>query len=92
VITAYKLGDTPEEIASSRDVLCLADIDGAIAYYLRHTTEVVEYLRKRQVEAEELRRLTESRVDRQAIRDRLLARRAMLRTPDRAAPPGGRCY
>lgn len=90
VVTAYKLGETPEEIVRSYDVLCLADVYGAIAYYLRHTAEVDEYLRKRQAEAEDLRRLNEARIDRQAIRERLMARGAKLRTPDRAAPPGGR--
>jgi uncharacterized protein (DUF433 family) len=74
VITAYRLGATPEEIALSYDALCLADIYGAIAYYLRHTAEVDEYLRNRQLEAEELRRLNDSRIDRRAIRERLVKR------------------
>jgi uncharacterized protein (DUF433 family) len=78
VVTAYQLGATPEEIALSYDALCLADIYAAIAYYLRHTAEVDEYLLQRQVEAEELRRINESRIDRQAIRERLLARSARL--------------
>lgn len=76
VITAYKLGATPEEIALSYDTLGLADIYGAIAYYLRHTADVDEYLCKRKIEAEEFRRLNESRIDRRAIRERLMARAA----------------
>lgn len=81
VITAYKLDATPEEIAESYDSLVPADVYGAIAYYLRHTTEVDEYLRGRQLEAKELRRINESRIDRQAIRERLVARAAKLRAP-----------
>lgn len=80
VVAAYKLGATPEEIAPSYDALCLADIYGAIAYYLRHTAEFDEYLRQRRSEAAELRRLNESRIDRQAIRERLTARGARLHT------------
>lgn len=81
VINAFKLGATPEEIALSYDSVGLVDIYGAIAYYLRHTAEVDEYLRRRRLEAEELRRLNESRIDRQAIRERLMARAAKLRAP-----------
>lgn len=81
VITAFKLGATPEEIALSYDSLRPADIHGAIAYYLRHTAEVDDYLRGRQLEAEDLRRLNESRIDRQAIRERLMERAAKLRAP-----------
>ncbi len=80
VITAYKLGATPEEIALSYDSIRLADIYSTIAHYLRHTVEVDEYLRKRELEAEELRRLNEARIDRQAIRERLLSRSTRLNT------------
>jgi uncharacterized protein (DUF433 family) len=78
VVNAYKLGATPEEIALDYDSIRLADVYGAIAYYLRHTAEVDEYLRVRQAEAEQLRRLNEARIDRQAIRERLEARQARL--------------
>ena len=80
VVTAYKQGATAEEIALNYDSLSLADIHAAIAYYLRHTAEVDEYLRTRQAEVDELRRLNESRIDRQAIRERLIARSAKLHT------------
>ena len=76
VVGAFKRGDTPDEIARSYDSLSLADVYGAITYYLLHTAEVDEYLRVRQVRAEELFRINESRIDRAAIRERLMKRAA----------------
>lgn len=81
VVRAFKLGAPPDEIARSYDVLSLADVYGAIAYYLRHTAEVDEYLHRRHAEADELRRLNECRIDRLAIRERLMGRAAKLRVP-----------
>lgn len=81
VIRAFKLGGSPDDIARSYDSLSLADVYGAIAYYLRHTAEVDDYLSRRHLEADELRRLNEARIDRQAIRERLLERAAKLRSP-----------
>lgn len=76
VIGAYKLGDAPEEIARSYDVITLADVYGTIAYYLRHMAEIDEYLERRHAEAEELQRYSDSQIDREAIRKRLMKRAA----------------
>ena len=74
VIGAYKLGDSPEKIARSYDALTLADVYGAITYYLLHTADIDEYLRGRRARADQSRRMTESRVDRVAIHERLMKR------------------
>ena len=51
----WRLGMKPEEIARGLDTLTLADVHGALAYYLRHQAEIDEYLRRREGEAERLR-------------------------------------
>jgi uncharacterized protein (DUF433 family) len=56
----WRLGMKPEEIARGLDTLTLADIHGALAYYFRHQTEVDDYLRQREAQAEELRQQIES--------------------------------
>ena len=81
VITAYQLGETPEEIALSYDSISLADVYATIAYYLRHTAEVDKYLRSREIEAEEIRREIQARFPTAGLRERLLARAAKLRAP-----------
>jgi hypothetical protein len=50
----------PEEIARGLYTLTLADVHGALAYYLRHRDEIDEYLRQREEEAEALRRQIEA--------------------------------
>lgn len=56
----WRLGMKAEEIARGLDTLSLADIHGALAYYLRHQTEIDQYLRRREEEAEKLRQEIES--------------------------------
>ncbi len=51
----WRMGMKPEEIASGLDTLALADVHGALAYYFRHQSEVDDYLRRREEEAEKLR-------------------------------------
>ncbi len=55
LVRYWRLGMRPEEIARGLDTLTLADVHGALAYYFRHQTEVDEYLRQREEEAERLR-------------------------------------
>ncbi len=76
VVHAFKKGATAEEIAEQYSALDLADVYGAISYYLRHRAEIDRYLEKREREAEDLRREIEARFDPHGIRERLLARRA----------------
>lgn len=76
VITAFKQGDTPEEIVADFDTLDLADVYVVLAYYLRHQEDVEAYLREQQREADELRREVEARFSQAGLRERLLARRS----------------
>ena len=56
----WRLGMTPEEIARGLDTLTLADVHGALAYYLRHRGEIDDYLQMREHEAETLRQEIQS--------------------------------
>src|SRR5208283_2556009 len=56
----WRLGINPEEIARGLDTLALADVHGALAYYFRHQSEIDNYLRRREEEAEKLRQEIES--------------------------------
>ena len=56
----WRLGMTPEAIARGLDSLTLADVHGALAYYFRHQTEIDDYLRRRDDEAEKLRQEIET--------------------------------
>ncbi len=74
LIAAFKRGATPEEIAQDFSAVSLADVYAVITYYLRHRSEVDEYLEKRTLEHAELRREIEGRPEYQEFRERLLAR------------------
>jgi uncharacterized protein (DUF433 family) len=76
VVTAFQLGETPEQIALNYDTLTLADIYDTIAYYLRHRPEIDAYLGARKQRREEIRQLADARLDRPGIRERLLTRAA----------------
>lgn len=76
VIRAFQDGATPEEILQRYPTLTLSDVYTVIAYYLRHPTEVDNYLSVR----EERAAAVQHHVSRQqpglnGIRARLLARR-----------------
>lgn len=75
VITAWKQGDSPEQIVENFDVLDLADVYAVISHYLRHRSEVEKYLEENRQEAERLRAENERRSPQAGIRERLLARR-----------------
>jgi uncharacterized protein (DUF433 family) len=79
VITAWRQGESAEQIAENFDVLDLADIYAVISYYLHHRAEVEEYMARNQQEGERLRTEYELRVSSSGIRERLLARRAAER-------------
>ena len=76
VITAWKLGHSPEEIVESFDVLDLADVYAVISYYLNHRDEVERYLERNRGQADTLRTKLEARFPQADIRERLLARRS----------------
>ena len=56
----WRMGMKADEIAGGLDTLTLADVHGALAYYFRHQTEIDNYLRRREEEAEELRQRIEA--------------------------------
>jgi uncharacterized protein (DUF433 family) len=75
VVEQYENGMTPEDMVRAYDTLSLADVHAAIAYYLRHKSEVRAYLTRRAEEAEALRTKTEA--ERPSMtREELLARRS----------------
>jgi uncharacterized protein (DUF433 family) len=84
VVEEYESGMTPEDMVRAYDTLVLADVYGAIAYYLSHRDAVREYMRRREVEAAALRAGIEARQPR-VSREELLARRAAKEKADAAA-------
>jgi uncharacterized protein (DUF433 family) len=74
VIHAYLEGATPEEIALRYDALQLADIHATIAYYLRHKSELDQYLESRRDRSQQVRQQVEQRQGVQEIRKRLISR------------------
>ncbi|MDY7093472.1 MAG: DUF433 domain-containing protein [Acidobacteriota bacterium] len=75
VIGAFHRGATPEEIAQDYSAVALADVYAVIAYYLRHRSEVDNYLSRRAREHAAFRAQIESRPGYEDLRQRLLARR-----------------
>lgn len=76
VVAVFKEGTTAEEIIYRYPSLQLADVYATVAFYLNHQQEVETYLQQRQQQAQEIRKINESRFDPQGLRDRLLARKA----------------
>lgn len=76
VVRAFQDGATPETIVQRYSTLALPDVYAAITYYLRHRSEIEEYLVRREQKAEEVRQRIESHQgDLSQIRARLLAQR-----------------
>jgi uncharacterized protein (DUF433 family) len=77
VLTVFKQGASPQEIAEAFPDLELSDVYAVITYYLRHRTEVDAYLHEQEAKAAAIRHEIEVRQgDQQGLRRRLLARRA----------------
>jgi uncharacterized protein (DUF433 family) len=89
ILTAYKAGESPERMAEAFPSVPLADIYATIAWYLEHREQVDSYLQKRAEDGAAWRSFWESRYDKQAIREQLLARRATMETGQRAAADRG---
>lgn len=77
VVTVFKQGATPEEIVQQLPSLDLANVSAVVGFYLKHVEDVETYLRQRRQKAAEVRQRNEARFNRQDLRDRLLARRAL---------------
>ncbi|MEM7793294.1 MAG: DUF433 domain-containing protein [Cyanobacteria bacterium P01_C01_bin.118] len=75
VVNVFKQGTTAEEIVYRYPALKLADVYATIAFYLNHQQMVEDYLKERQTQAQETKKLNEARLDAHGIRDRLLARK-----------------
>ena len=76
VVSEFQRGQTPEQIVQSFDTLQLADVYGAIAFYLRHRPEIEEWLRENDAQAQAIRKTIEaSQPQMIGMRERLLARR-----------------
>jgi uncharacterized protein (DUF433 family) len=77
----YQQGASPADIARAFDTLLLADVYAVLAWALRHSEAVDDYLKRREEEASELRRqleaagLTADRDESAKLKERLLARR-----------------
>lgn len=75
VLSLYRAGATPEEIADDFPSLELADIFAVITYYLRHRSEVDAYLEQGRRETEALRLEDEARFGSgRELKERLSAR------------------
>jgi uncharacterized protein (DUF433 family) len=77
VVEEYEDGMSPEDIVQAYDTLVLADVYGAIAYFLRHREEVEAYMKRRAEEAALIRAEIEAERPR-ITREELLARRAAM--------------
>ena len=78
VVESFRQGATAEEIVQQYPSLSLPDVYSVIGYFLRHESEVNEYLITRCNDAEQLREEHERRFNPMGVRDRLLARRPDL--------------
>ena len=77
LVAAFRAGSTAEEIAQQYPSVALADVYSVIAYYLRHESEIEQYLARRQRQAAQVRKQNERRFDPSGIRERLMARRSV---------------
>ena len=85
IIGAYDDGATPEGIVDSYSTVSIADVYAIIAYYLRHQAEVREYLKRREIEADRIRREFEAEFPpTPGLRERLMSR--MHQDSSRATP------
>lgn len=74
VVDAFVSGATPEEIVYQYPSLDLADVYAVLGYYLHHRTEVDNYLKQRQIQAQQVREANEKSFSPAGIRERLIAR------------------
>ena len=74
VVAAFEQGATAEEIAQQYPSLDLADVYSVISFYLRRRSAIMDYLVRRQQQAQIMRKQNEQRFDPHGIRDRLIAR------------------
>jgi hypothetical protein len=86
VLVAHKQGATAEDIVDMYSTLDLADVHTVLAWALRHPEDAEDYLRRRDEEAAEVRRMIEAaQTPRPGFKEELLARKARRGQGD-AAP------
>ena len=76
VVTAWKQGESLEQIVDNFDTLDLADVYGVINYYLSNRVKIEAYLTERAAHAAKFRAEMEGKFPPDGIRARLLARLA----------------
>lgn len=76
LLADHRRGMSPEDIVRELDALTLADVHGTLAYYYRHQTDLDEYLRRREEQAVQMRRLVDANQPRGPSREELRARLA----------------
>jgi uncharacterized protein (DUF433 family) len=74
VVRAYLDGWSAEEIVAQYDSLELPDVYAVLAYYLRHRSEVDEYVRQAEQETEQSWAQMGARHSQAGLREQLLAR------------------
>ena len=79
VVHEFKNGATAEQIQDDFPTLSLREIYGAISYYLEREEQVEDYFRKRDQEADRIRREIEDRPRADALRRRIRERYACLK-------------
>jgi len=88
VVRAFRDGATPETIVQRYSTLELPDVYAVLAYYLRHSNEVEEYLAKREQKAEQVRQRIKRAVNEHCIRLRFIR---FTNICYRLQPPGSPC-
>ncbi len=81
IVRAFEDGATPETIVDRYSTVSLADVYATIGYYLNHKEDIENYLDRREELAESVRQhlaVSGFQADTNAIRSRLLARKAKL--------------
>jgi uncharacterized protein (DUF433 family) len=84
VVGAFTAGATPEEIVLRYDALRLEDVYLVLGYYLRHQSEMDQYLAARRQRGEQHRTVAESKTPWAAVRERLQARAKLTNVAPRS--------
>jgi uncharacterized protein (DUF433 family) len=78
LVSAFRKGNTAEQIHDSFPSLSLSQVYGVIAWYIDHQNDAEEYLMERQADADETRQEIESRAGYSEFRENIRQRRAQL--------------
>ena len=78
LMAAFKKGNSAEQIQDGFPSLSLAQIYGAIAWYLDHQAEAEDYLKEREADAEAIRQEIENQPEQAAFRETMRQRRDLL--------------